>query len=225
MEKHKPKGPYEKFFKRPIDLLCGLAAVIVFCWLYAIVALLVKFKLGSPVLFVQDRPGKDEKVFKLYKFRSMKNAYDKNGEPLPDEDRLTRFGKFIRAASLDELPEAFNIIKGDMSVIGPRPLIVEYLPYYTKEEHHRHDVRPGLTGYAQVHGRNYVSWEDKFAMDLKYVHDITFLGDLKILFETIISVVKHENIETASSIIHDGVLYQPLHIERSLNGHKKDDEK
>lgn len=215
--KHKPNGPYEKYLKRPIDLFCGLAAIAVFWWLYVIVAVLVRLKLGSPVFFVQKRPGKDEKLFSLYKFRTMRNAVDANGVLLPDEDRLTRFGKLLRATSLDELPEAFNIIKGDMSVIGPRPLLVEYLPYYTDEERHRHDVRPGLTGYAQVHGRNYVKWEDKFAMDLHYVNHISFLGDLKILFETIITTVKRENIETASSIIHDGVLYQPLNVEREKN--------
>lgn len=209
------KGPYERYFKRIIDLFCGLAAVIVFWWLYLIVAILIRIKLGSPVLFKQPRPGKNEEIFTLYKFRTMKDVYDENGEQLPDEDRLTKFGRILRAASLDELPEALNIIKGDMSVIGPRPLVVEYLPFYTEEEHHRHDVRPGLTGYAQVHGRNYVSWDDKFAMDLSYVNNITFLGDLRILFETIVSVVRRENVETASSIIHDGVLYQPLNIERS----------
>lgn len=191
---HKPYGPYEKFFKRPLDLACGLAAVIVFCWLYAIIAILVRIKLGSPVLFTQDRPGKDEKIFKLYKFRSMSNARDENGELLPDTVRLTKFGRMLRSTSLDELPEAFNIIKGDMSVIGPRPLAVQYLPYYTEEENHRHDVRPGLSGLAQVHGRNSVNWEEKFAYDVQYVQKITFLNDVKIIFLTLKTALKRESI-------------------------------
>lgn len=164
---HKPYGPYEKYFKRPLDLICGLAAVIVFCWLYAIVAILVRVKLGSPVLFTQDRPGKDEKIFKLYKFRSMTDARDENGNLLPDEVRLTKFGRLLRSTSLDELPEAFNIIKGDMSVIGPRPLLVSYLSYYSETEKHRHDVRPGLSGLAQVNGRNFVDWDHRLAFDVQ----------------------------------------------------------
>ena len=182
---HKPYGIYEKFIKRPLDLICGLLAVIVFCWLYAIVAILVRIRLGSPVLFTQDRPGRNEKVFKLYKFRTMTDERDEEGNLMPDEVRLTSFGKLLRATSLDELPEAFNIIKGDMSVIGPRPLLVKYLPYYTEEERLRHSVRPGLSGLAQVNGRNALSWEDKFAYDLKYVKKITFWGDLKIILETV----------------------------------------
>lgn len=196
---HKPYGPYEKYFKRPLDLLCGLAAVVVFWWLYAIVAILVRVKLGSPVLFTQDRPGKDEKIFKLYKFRTMTDKRDENGELLPDEVRLTKFGKMLRATSLDELPEAFNIIKGDMSVIGPRPLLVKYLPYYSEEQHRRHEVRSGLSGYAQAHGRNGVSWDDKFAMDIQYVDKITFLGDVKIIVDTVLSVVKREGISSETS--------------------------
>lgn len=183
--KHKPYGPYEKYFKRPLDIFCGLAAVIVFSWLYIIVAVLVRIKLGSPVLFTQDRPGRDEKIFKLYKFRSMTDARDENGELLPDEVRLTKFGKMLRATSLDELPEAFNIIKGDMSVVGPRPLLVQYLPLYSVAQRHRHDVRPGLSGYAQVHGRNSISWTQKFVLDCEYVNRITFWGDVKIIFQTI----------------------------------------
>ena len=182
---HKPYGIYEKCTKRPLDFLCGLLAVVVFCWLYAIVAILVRVKLGSPVLFTQNRPGKDEKVFKLYKFRTMTDAKDADGNLLPDEVRLTKFGKLLRATSLDELPEAFNIIKGDMSVIGPRPLLVKYLPYYTEEERQRHSVRPGLSGLAQVNGRNAISWEDKFKYDLQYVSKITFLGDVKIILDTV----------------------------------------
>lgn len=197
--KHKPYGPYEKYFKRPIDFCCGLAAVIVFSWLYIILAILVRVKLGSPVLFVQERPGKDEKIFKLYKFRSMTDARDENGELLPDDVRLTKFGKMLRATSLDELPEAFNIIQGDMSVIGPRPLLVKYLPYYNEEQRHRHDVRPGLSGYAQVHGRNAVSWDDKFKMDVEYVNHITFLGDVKIILDTVLKAfIKQEGISSAT---------------------------
>ena len=198
--KHKPYGPYEKYFKRPLDFCCGSAAVVVFCWLYAIVAILVRVKLGSPVLFTQDRPGKDEKIFKLYKFRTMTDKRDENGELLPDEVRLTKFGKMLRATSLDELPEAFNIIKGDMSVIGPRPLLVKYLPYYSEEQHRRHEVRPGLSGYAQAHGRNGVSWDDKFAMDVHYVDHITFLSDIKIIIDTVLSVAKKEGISSATSV-------------------------
>ncbi len=198
---HKPYGPYEKYFKRPLDFLCGLAAVIVFSWLYIILAILVRIKLGSPVLFTQERPGKDEKIFKLYKFRSMTDARDENGELLPDKVRLTKFGKLLRATSLDELPEAFNIIKGDMSVIGPRPLLVRYLPRYNKEQHRRHEVRPGLSGYAQVHGRNAVSWEDKFRMDVEYVDHITFLGDLKIIWDSVmVAFVKRDGISSETSV-------------------------
>lgn len=195
-KKHVPYGPYEKYFKRPIDFCCGLAAVIVFSWLYAIVAILVRFKLGSPVLFTQERPGKDGKIFKMYKFRTMSNATDENGQLLPDTERLTKFGRFLRSTSLDELPEAFNIIKGDMSVIGPRPLAVQYLPYYSKAEQHRHDVRPGLSGLAQVRGRNSVNWEDKFAYDIEYVNKITFWGDVKIILLSVKTALKRESIGT-----------------------------
>lgn len=195
--KHKPYGPYERFFKRPIDICCALAAIIVFCWLYIIVAILVRVKLGSPVLFTQDRPGKDEKIFKLYKFRTMTDARDENGNLLPDDVRLTKFGKLLRSTSLDELPEAFNILKGDMSVIGPRPLLVKYLPLYNEEQRRRHEVRPGLSGYAQVNGRNTVSWEEKFKLDIEYVDHITFLGDVHIIFSTVMKAfVKREGISS-----------------------------
>lgn len=197
--KHEPYGLYEKYFKRPLDLLCGLAAVIVFCWLYAIVAILVRIKLGKPVLFAQERPGKDEKIFKLYKFRTMTNARDKNGKLLPDEARLTKFGRLLRATSLDELPEAFNIIKGDMSIVGPRPLLVKYIPWYTEEQRKRHIVRPGLTGFAQAHGRNHVNWDDRFQMDVKYTENITFLGDVKIILDTVMAVLKQEGISSETS--------------------------
>lgn len=197
--KRVPTGPYERWFKRPIDVFCALAAIIVFWWLYILVAVLVRVKLGAPVLFTQDRPGKDEKIFKLYKFRTMTDERDENGDLLPDDVRLTKFGKFLRSTSLDELPEAFNILKGDMSVIGPRPLLVEYLPLYNAEQRRRHKVRPGLSGYAQVHGRNAVSWEERFAMDVEYVNRITFWGDLKILGETIWKVVRRDGISSESA--------------------------
>lgn len=182
---HKPYGPYEKFFKRPIDILCGFSAIVLFSWLYVILIILgLIFMKGNP-FFKQARPGKDEKIFYLYKFRTMDNRKDKDGNLLPDEERLNQYGRFLRKTSLDEIPEAFNIIKGDMSLIGPRPLLVQYLPLYSAKQRHRHDVRPGLSGYAQVNGRNLITWTHKFELDCAYVEKITFLGDLKILFQTI----------------------------------------
>ena len=197
---HKPYGPYEKYLKRPIDLLCGLAAVLVFCWLYILLIILgFIFMRGNP-FFTQERPGKNGKIFKLIKFRTMDNRRDKNGEYLPDEVRLNKYGRFLRKTSLDEIPEAFNIIKGDMSLIGPRPLLVQYLPLYSEKQKHRHDVRPGLSGYAQVNGRNSISWTHKFELDCEYVEKITFLGDLKILFQTIgKSFLKQEGISSDTS--------------------------
>ena len=195
MERHKPYGVYERFFKRPLDAFCALLALVVFCWLYALVALLVKIHLGSPVLFKQERPGKDEKIFMLYKFRTMTDEKDGSGRLLSDDARLTGFGRFLRKTSLDELPEAINILKGDMSVVGPRPLLVEYLPYYTENERHRHDVRPGLTGWAQVNGRNNISsWEERLEYDLEYVRHCSFLFDVKILGMTILKVIKRSDI-------------------------------
>lgn len=200
-EVKKSHRPYEKYFKRPFDLLCGFAALTVFCWLYIILAIMIRIKLGSPILFTQERPGKDEKIFKLYKFRTMTDEKDENGKLLPDEMRLTRFGKMLRATSLDEIPEVFNIIKGDMSVVGPRPLLVKYLPLYSEEQKHRHDVRPGLSGHAQVNGRNSVSWEEKFKLDVEYVYNITFLGDLKIIFCTVRKAfIKREGISSQTSV-------------------------
>ena len=193
---------YEKYFKRLFDIVCALAAIIIFSWLYIIVAILVRIKLGSPVLFKQKRPGKDEKIFKLYKFRTMTDERDENGELLPDDVRLTKFGRLLRKTSLDELPEAFNILKGDMSVVGPRPLLVEYLPYYTEEERKRHNVRPGLSGLAQINGRNAIKWEEKFEWDLEYVRKITFFGDIKIILLTVWKAfVKTENILVAEEQI------------------------
>lgn len=199
-KKHIPYGPYEKYFKRPIDICCALGALIVFSWLYMIIAILVRVKLGSPVIFKQPRPGKDEKIFNLYKFRSMTDQRDENGNLLPDEVRLTKFGRLLRSTSLDELPEAINILKGDMSVIGPRPLLVRYLPRYNAQQRRRHEVRPGLSGYAQVHGRNAVSWEEKFRMDVEYVEHITLLGDMKILWDSVmVAFVKRSGITSETS--------------------------
>lgn len=191
---------YSKFFKRIFDIICALSAIIVFSWLYIIVAVLVRVKLGKPVLFKQERPGKNEKIFKLYKFRTMTDQRDENGKHLPDEVRLTKFGKFLRKTSLDELPEAFNILKGDMSVVGPRPLLVKYLPRYNEQQKRRHEVRPGLTGLAQVNGRNGISWEEKFDWDVKYLDNITFISDVKIIFLTVWKAfVKEEGITSENS--------------------------
>ena len=190
---------YSKFFKRLLDIILSLLVIILISWLYIIVAILVKFKLGSPVIFKQPRPGMNEKVFNMYKFRSMTDERDENGNLLPDDVRLTAFGKKLRATSLDELPEFFNILKGDMSFVGPRPLLVKYLPLYNEEQRHRHDVRPGLTGWAQVNGRNLLSWEDKFEKDVYYVRNISFLFDLKIVLKTIAVVFRHNDINSATN--------------------------
>lgn len=200
-------GIYNRYFKRMIDIICALLALGVFWWLYIIVAILVRVKLGSPIIFKQARPGKidpmtgKETIFYLYKFRTMTDARDINGIPLPDDVRLTKFGRLLRSTSLDELPEVINILKGDMSVIGPRPLLVEYLPYYTELEHHRHDVRPGLSGWAQINGRNAIdSWEQRFEYDLEYVDKISFLFDLKVIFLTVAKVLKRSDIQVGSQI-------------------------
>lgn len=186
---------YEKYFKRLFDIICALAALTVFSWLYIIVAVLVRVNLGSPVIFKQKRPGKDEKIFELYKFRTMTDERNENGNLLPDEVRLTKFGRLLRSTSLDELPEAFNILKGDMSVIGPRPLLVEYLPLYNEEQKRRHKVRPGLSGLAQIKGRNAITWEEKFTYDVEYVDNVSFIGDIKIIFLTVWKAfVKEEGI-------------------------------
>lgn len=186
---------YKKYFKRVMDFILSLIAIIVLSPVLLVVAILVRIKLGSPVLFTQERPGKDEKIFKLYKFRTMTDERDKNGELLPDGMRLTKFGKMLRSTSLDELPELLNILKGDMSIVGPRPLLVKYLPYYTEYEKHRHDVRPGLTGWAQVHGRNSIkSWEERFGYDVDYVNDISFCRDVKIIFLTVKNVLGAEGV-------------------------------
>lgn len=197
--KHKPYGPYEKYIKRVLDLIFSLIILIVFLWLYLVIAILVRIKLGSPVIFSQARPGKNEKIFKLYKFRTMTDAKDENGDLLPDSERLIQFGKILRSTSLDELPEIINIIKGDMSIIGPRPLLPSYLPWYTEREKHRHDVRPGLSGLAQINGRNYLDWDKRFELDVQYVEKITFLGDVKIIFQTIGKLFLHSNIAMDTS--------------------------
>ena len=191
------QGVYARYIKRILDILLSGCALIVLSPVLLIVAVLVRTKLGSPVIFCQERPGKDEKIFKMYKFRSMTDARDENGELLPDEVRLMKFGRALRATSLDELPELWNIFKGDMSIVGPRPLAVVYLPYYTEEERHRHDILPGLTGLAQVHGRNAISWEAKFAYDLEYLRTLSFRTDVKIIFLTVKKVLVREGIGQA----------------------------
>lgn len=188
-----------KYVKRFFDIVSSLLAIIVLSPLLLIVSILVRIKLGSPVLFKQERPGKDEKIFTLMKFRTMTDERDENGELLPDEVRLTKFGKFLRSTSIDELPELFNILKGDMSVIGPRPLLVQYLPRYNVHQHRRHEVRPGLSGWAQVNGRNAISWQEKFNLDVEYVDNYSLFMDIKILFMTVINVFKRDGISSETS--------------------------
>lgn len=185
---------YAKYFKRVLDLILSLMALILLMPLMIIIAILIRIKLGSPVIFKQKRPGKNEKIFILYKFRTMTDKKDKDGNLLPDSERLTKFGKILRSTSLDELPELFNIIKGDMAIVGPRPLLVKYLPYYTKEERHRHDVRPGLTGLAQINGRNTTNWEDRFKYDIEYTHKIALIEDIKIAIKTVVKIIRKQDI-------------------------------
>ena len=219
---HKPYGIYERFIKRPLDIFISLIALLLLWPVMLVIALLVRVKLGSPVLFMQDRPGliEDyqadttdnydadrvpdqyggrERIFKLYKFRTMTDERDENGELLPDEVRLTKFGAWLRSTSLDELPELINILKGDMSLVGPRPLLIKYISRYSDEQRHRHDVRPGLTGLAQVNGRNSITWQQKFADDVEYVNHITFHGDVKIVMQTVKSVINKEGISSDTS--------------------------
>lgn len=190
---------YQKYIKRGLDFILALIASIILSPVILIVAVLVRVKLGSPVLFKQQRPGKNEKIFNMYKFRTMTDERNENGELLPDEVRLTKFGKTLRSTSLDELPELFNIVKGDMSIVGPRPLLVRYLPLYNERQKHRHDVRPGFTGLAQVNGRNSISWEEKFEWDVKYVEHVTFLQDCRIILKTVGVVLKRDGISSESS--------------------------
>ena len=193
------QGIYARSIKRKLDILLSGTALVVLSPVMAVTAWQVRKKLGSPVLFTQLRPGKGEKIFKMYKFRTMTDERDAKGNLLPDEQRLTEFGKFLRESSLDELPELLNILKGDMSLVGPRPLLVQYLPLYNKRQHKRHSVLPGITGLAQINGRNSISWEEKFEYDVQYAKHVTFLGDLKILFETVFKVLKREGINSENS--------------------------
>ena len=197
--KHK-ESFYEAYIKRALDILLSGIALLVLWPVLLIVAVLVRCKLGSPVLFCQERPGKEEKIFKLYKFRTMTDQRDAEGNLLPDSVRLTKFGKFLRSTSLDELPELWNILKGDMSIVGPRPLLVKYLPLYNETQKHRHDVRPGLTGWAQVNGRNALSWEDKFRLDVWYVEHIGFLVDVKTILLTVKNVLRREGISGGGEV-------------------------
>ena len=191
---------YANYMKRLIDFLLSLLALISLAPFLISIAILIYFKLGNPIFFKQQRPGKNEKIFEIFKFRTMTSEKDDNGKLLPDDIRLTPFGKFLRSTSIDELPELINILKGDMSIVGPRPLLVQYLPYYNEEQRHRHYVRPGLTGLAQVNGRNALCWEEKFKFDVEYVGNITFLGDCKIIWQTAMKVIQRENISSKTSV-------------------------
>jgi lipopolysaccharide/colanic/teichoic acid biosynthesis glycosyltransferase len=191
---------YRKFVKRPMDIILSILSIVVLSPILLIVAILVRTKLGSPIIFKQERPGFNEKIFTMYKFRTMTNKKDKNGELLPDSIRLTKFGRMLRSTSLDELPELFNILKGEMSIIGPRPLLVQYLPLYNEKQKRRHNVRPGLSGLAQISGRNAISWEAKFDLDVKYVDSVSFIDDLKIIFLTIKKVFVREGISSDTSV-------------------------
>lgn len=190
---------YGKYVKRVLDVLCAGIGIVVLSPVYAVVAFLVRINLGSPILFKQNRPGQNEKIFQMYKFRTMTDKRDKGGKLLSDEERLTRFGAKLRATSLDELPELFNVLKGDMSLVGPRPLLVQYLPLYNKRQRQRHKVKPGITGYAQVHGRNAISWKERFEMDVYYVENLSFLLDCRILLDTFSTVLKKEGIHSENS--------------------------
>lgn len=190
---------YKHFLKRLLDIVFSAIGLIFLSPVLFVLAILVRTKLGSPVLFRQERPGKDEKIFRLYKFRTMTDKKDEHGELLPDEVRLTKFGKLLRSTSLDELPELWNILKGDMSLVGPRPLLVQYLPLYNERQKRRHEVRPGITGYAQAHGRNRISWEERFELDVYYVDNISFFVDVKVLFKTISTVLKRDGINSETS--------------------------
>lgn len=214
MDKNKG-GPYKKFLKRPMDVLLSAGALVVLGLPMLIVAILVKTKMGSPVLFKQPRPGLNEEIFNLYKFRTMTNKKDDNGELLPDVERLTKFGEMLRATSLDELPGLLNVLKGDISIVGPRPLSTNYLPYYSETERKRHSVRPGVTGLAQVNGRNSLSWEEKFEFDLQYIEMITFALDFSIIIKTVVKVIKRADIGQGEEAPVS------LHIARNKNSKRK----
>lgn len=200
MQNRDKGGLYRLYFKRPMDFILSLLAIIFLSPVFIITGILVRTKLGSPILFKQNRPGLDGRIFTMYKFRTMTNQKDENGELLPDHIRLTKFGKMLRATSLDELPELFNILKGDMSIVGPRPLLVQYLPLYNAHQQRRHEVKPGLSGYAQVNGRNSISWEDKFDLDVQYVDNVTFVNDIKIIMLTLKKVFVKDGISSGSSV-------------------------
>ena len=191
---------YKLFFKRVIDIFFSLIFILLFWWLYIVIAILVRKKLGSPVIFKQKRPGINEKIFTMYKFRTMTDKKDRDGNLLPDKDRLTKFGKFLRSTSLDEIPELWNVLKGEMSLVGPRPLLVEYLSKYTEKEKKRHEVRPGITGFAQVNGRNNTTWEDRFKNDIYYVENVSFSLDLKIIIKTFLKVIKKSDINQSEDV-------------------------
>ena len=235
MRLERKRGFYERFIKRLLDILCSLIAIIVFCWLYAIIAILVRVKLGAPVLFKQPRPGLidpktgKERIFDMYKFRTMTNERDADGNLLPDEKRLGRFGKLLRSTSLDELPEAFSILKGDMSVIGPRPQLVRDMVFMSDAQRMRHTAKPGLSGLAQVKGRNAITWEDKINWDLKYIEKVSFIGDVKILFETVAAVFKRSGItdgENATALDYGDALLKDGKVSRekydALQSYAKD---
>lgn len=200
---------YRKYGKRIFDLCLTIPAFVVLSPVMGVTAVLVAVKLGRPVLFTQKRPGYQEKIFRMYKFRSMTDERDKDGNLLPDEVRLTPFGEKLRSTSLDELPELLNILKGDMSLVGPRPLLVQYLPLYNKRQHRRHDVRPGITGLAQINGRNSISWEEKFEYDVQYVENLSLKGDIKILFDTVFKVLKKEGINSENSATMEDFMGTP----------------
>lgn len=206
------KGFYEKYIKRPQDFICALLALIVLSPILLIIMILVRIKLGTPVLFKQKRPGLNGEIFTLYKFRTMTDERDADGNLLPDEERLTPFGMQIRRLSIDELPEIWNILNGTLSVVGPRPLLASYLPLYNEQQARRHEVRPGLTGYAQVHGRNSITWEDKFDKDVYYVDHITFIGDWKIVFQTVKTVLKREGIHSQTAATMESFTGTPKQI-------------
>ncbi|WP_324283372.1 sugar transferase [Fusobacterium polymorphum] len=197
---------YKKYLKRVVDLVTSLIFFICFFWLYILLALLVKLKLGSPVIFKQERPGLNEKIFTMYKFRTMTDEKDKNGNLLPDKDRLTKFGRFLRSTSLDEIPELWNVLKGEMSLVGPRPLLVSYLSKYNKYEKRRHEVRPGITGWAQINGRNNTTWADRFKNDIYYVENLSFMLDIKIIIQTFLKVVRRKDINQSENVTMENFL-------------------